>query len=113
MVEYSKSEEIVAHYIVDHFLGSELEIEDNETNTIFKINFESITLIIIDKVGANFAFPTKGNPSMKWSGISEGSPESVGRMILRYLGDAGYVVDSHSKRSAHSKSVNPEIQKRD
>lgn len=88
------SEEQVATYLSQAFPASDLTTTGDGSNKVFEIALDGKVLIRLDHVGAEFFFQTRGRARMSWSGIIEGSPQSVAESIARDLADAGYTVFS-------------------
>jgi hypothetical protein len=88
------SEEQVATYLAQAFPASDLTTTGEGSDQVFEISLGGKNLIRLDNIGAEFFFPTPGRGRMSWSGIIEGSPQTVAEMITRHLADAGYTVFS-------------------
>jgi len=98
-VENQSSEEIVARFIAQAFPAAKLKIEGERKQAVYEIVLDGQVLIRIDHIGAVFNFPTRGSGKQSWSGIMEGSPESIAKSIVRDLADAGFTVqESQGKR---------------
>lgn len=86
------SEEIVAQSILERFPAAELTTELVKGSIVFSISHSGKLIVTVDRLGAQFLFPTRGPRSMKWSDVLEGGPIQVADMILRDMADAGFEV---------------------
>ena len=85
-------EEVVCQSIMDRFPNAELKVIVVDASQVFQISHLGNTVLLIDRIGPEFHFPTRGRNTMKWSGILEGGPEQVADLIIRNLADAGFQV---------------------
>ena len=86
------SEEVVCQSIMGRFPNVDLKETVIDSFKVFQISQLGNLVIVIDRIGAEFHFPTRGRPTMKWSDILEGGPEQVADMIIRDMADAGFHV---------------------
>ena len=91
-MQIQSSEEVVCQSIMDRFPNAELKELVVDGSKVFQISQLGNLVVLIDRVGAEFHFPTRGQPRMKWSDILEGGPEQVADMIIRDMADAGFHV---------------------
>ena len=91
-MQIQSSEEIVCQSIMDRFPNAELKETFVDGSKVFQISQLGNIVIVIDRIGAEFHFPTRGRPAMKWSDILEGGPVQVADMILRDMANAGFQV---------------------
>ena len=91
---FISSEEQVAIYISQAFPAADLTTTGDGSNKVFEIGLQGKVLIRLDTIGAEFFFPTPGRGRMSWSGIMEGSPQSVAESIARNLANAGFTIFS-------------------
>jgi hypothetical protein len=97
-MQHQSSEEVVCQSIMDRFPNAELKESVVDGSKVFQISQLGNIVIVIDRIGAEFHFPTRGRPEMKWSDILEGGPVQVADMILRDMADAGFqVLSEHGK----------------
>ena len=90
--------EPVCQSIMDRFPNADLNEKVVDGSKVFQISQLGNLVIVIDREGAEFHFPTRGYPTMSWSEILEGSPVYVADMILRDMADAGFqVLSEHGK----------------
>ena len=99
------SEEFIARTIIQAFPAANLEIESNGPQVVYSITLNKKLLVRLDNIGAVFDFPTRGSGSMSWSGIKEGSPETVAELIVRYLADAGFTVFAKTGKQIRKRPV--------
>ncbi|MFZ9222848.1 MAG: hypothetical protein ACO23S_06270 [Candidatus Nanopelagicaceae bacterium] len=88
------SEEEVAQTISRGFPEAVLRVVEADKKKSYQIVLGSEILVEIDDEKVKMNFPTMGSGTMHWSGILEGTPETVGEMILRNLANAGFKVFS-------------------
>ena len=86
------TEEIIARSIAQAFPAANLDIEGNGAQVVYNITLNEKLLVRLDHIGAVFNFPTRGSGKMSWSGIKEGSPETVAASIVQDLANAGFTV---------------------
>ena len=86
------TEEIIARSIAQAFPAANLDIEGNGAQVVYNITLNEKLLVRLDHIGAVFNFPTRGSGKMSWSGIKEGSPETVAAIIVQDLANAGFTV---------------------
>jgi hypothetical protein len=91
-MQIQSSEEVVCQSIMNRFPNAELKESVVDDSKVFQISQLGDLVVLIDRVGAEFHFPTRGKPRMKWSDILEGGPVQVADMILRDMADAGFHV---------------------
>ena len=99
------SEEIIARSIAQAFPAANLEIDVNGAHVVYEISLNGKVLVRLDHVGAVFNFPTQRPGKMTWSGIKEGSPETIAELIVRYLADAGFTVFSKTGKRMQKRPV--------
>ena len=85
-------EEIVCQSIMDRFPDADLNEKVVNGSKVFQITQLGNLVIVIDRIGAEFHFPTNKYPTMRWSDIMEGGPGGVAQMILMDMADAGFQV---------------------
>jgi hypothetical protein len=91
-MQIQSSEEVVCQSIMNRFPNAELKESVVDGSKVFQISQLGNIVILIDRIGAEFHFPTRGRNTMKWSDILEGGPEQVADMIIRDMADAGFHV---------------------
>jgi len=97
-MQIRSSEEVVCQSIMDRFPNADLKETVVDSSKVFQISQLGNIVIVIDRIGAEFHFPTRGRSTMKWSDILEGGPEQVADMIIRDMADAGFqVLSKHGK----------------
>ena len=104
-MQFQSTEEIIARSIAQAFPAANLEIEDNGVNVAYEISLNGKVLVKLDHIGAVFNFPTQRPGKMTWSGIKEGSPETIAELIVCYLADAGFTVFSKTGKRMQKRSV--------
>ena len=103
---FLSSEEIIARSISQAFPAASLDLEGSGERVAFEISLNGKLLVRLDHIGAVFNFPSnRRSGKMTWSGIKEGSPESIAELIIRYLADAGYTVLSKNGRRLQKRPV--------
>ena len=86
------TEEIISRSIAQAFPAANLDIEGNGAQVVYNITLNEKLLVRLDHIGAVFNFPRRGSGKMSWSGIKEGSPETVAASIVQDLANAGFTV---------------------
>ena len=104
-MEFKSSEEIIARSISQSFPAANLELKGSGERVAYEISLNGKLLVSLDNIGAAFNFPTNRSGKMTWSGIKEGSPETVAELIVRYLADAGYTVFSKNGKRVQKRPV--------
>ncbi len=104
-MQHQSSEEFIARFIAQAFPAANLEIEGNGALIVYKITLNEKLLVRLDHIGAVFNFPTRGSGRMSWSGIKEGSPETVAAHILQDLANAGFTVLSPEGKRIQKRPV--------
>ncbi len=104
-MQHQSSEEFIARFIAQAFPAANLEIEGNGALIVYKITLNEKLLVRLDQIGAVFNFPTRGSGRMSWSGIKEGSPETVAAHILQDLANAGFTVLSPEGKRIQKRPV--------
>ena len=104
-MNFKTSEEIIARSIAQAFPAANLEIEGNGAQVVYKITLNEKLLVRLDHIGAVFNFPRRGSGKMSWSGIKEGSPETVAASIVQDLANAGFTVLSTEGKRIQKRPV--------
>ena len=104
-MNFKTSEEIIARSIAQAFPAANLEIEGNGVQVVYKITLNEKLLVRLDHIGAVFNFPRRGSGKMSWSGIKEGSPETVAASIVQDLANAGFTVLSTEGKRIQKRPV--------
>ena len=99
------TEEIIARSIAQAFPAANLDIEGNGAQVVYNITLNEKLLVRLDHIGAVFNFPTRGSGKMSWSGIKEGSPETVAASIVQDLANAGFTVLSPEGKRIQKRPV--------
>jgi transposase len=89
----------ISEFIVSHFPDSSLEIE-REPKVTYKISLRGESLLVIDSTRVTYFFPNRyPKDGFSWSGVLEGSIETISERVLRDLADAGFLTtDRRGKR---------------
>lgn len=99
------SYKFISEFIVSHFPDSSLEIE-KEPKILYKILQREKTLLIIDNIRVTYFFPNRyPKNGFSWSGILEGSLETISEIILRDLADADYLTTDRQGRKIYKRPV--------
>ena len=101
----NSSEEIIARYIAQAFPAATLQIEGEGERVVYEIILNEKMLVRLDRTLAVFNFPTRGSGKMSWSGIKEGSPETVAASIVQDLANAGFTVVSPEGKRIQKRPV--------
>ena len=97
--------EAISTFVVKHFPDSKLETVSSIENH-FKIIFNGRVLVVIDSTRATYLFPNRyPKDGFSWSGILEGSLETISEIILRDLADAGYLTTDRRGRKIHKRPI--------
>jgi hypothetical protein len=90
---------IISEFIVSHFPDSSLEAE-SEPKRLYRIRQQEKILLEIDSTRVTYFFPNRyPKDGFSWSGILEGSIETISELVLRDLADAGFLTtDRRGKR---------------
>ena len=99
------TEEIIAGSIAQAFPAANLDIESNGAQVVYNITLSEKLLVRLDHIGAVFNFPRRGSGKMSWSGIKEGSPETVAASIVQDLANAGFTVLSPEGKRIQKRPV--------
>ena len=99
------TEEIIARSIAQAFPAANLDIEGNGAQVVYNITLNEKLLVRLDHIGAVFNFPRRGSGKMSWSGIKEGSPETVAASIVQDLANAGFTVLSPEGKRIQKRPV--------
>jgi len=95
----------ISEFIVSHFPDSLLEI-NREPEIRYKILQQEKTLLIIDSTRVTYFFPNRyPKDGFSWSGILEGSLETISERILGDLADAGYLTTDRQGRKIYKRPV--------
>jgi hypothetical protein len=70
------TQEFAAQTIIGRFPSSTVKIRESAAGQIFEIYFQDKILLILDKRGAKYFFPTRRKRIIKWEKIT---PEGLGR----------------------------------
>ena len=101
----NSSEEIIARFIAQAFPAANLKIEGEGEQVVYEILLNEKMLVRLDRIRAVFNFPTRGSGKMSWSGIKEGSPETVAASIVQDLANAGFTVLSPEGKRIQKRPV--------
>ena len=104
-MQNQSSEEIVARFIVQAFPAANLKIEGEGDQVVYEILLNEKMLVRLDRICAVFNFPTRGSGKMSWSGIKEGSPETVAASIVQDLANAGSTILSPEGKRIQKRPV--------
>ena len=99
------TEEIISRSIAQAFPAANLDIEGNGAQVVYNIILNEKLLVRLDHIGAVFNFPRRGSGKMSWSGIKEGSPETVAASIVQDLANAGFTVLSTEGKRIQKRPV--------
>ena len=99
------TDEIIARSIAQAFPAANLDIEGNGAQVVYNITLNEKLLVRLDHIGAVFNFPRRGSGKMSWSGIKEGSPETVAASIVQDLANAGFTVLSPEGKRIQKRPV--------
>ena len=99
------TEEIISRSIAQAFPAANLDIEGNGAQVVYNIILNEKLLVRLDHIGAVFNFPRRGSGKMSWSGIKEGSPETVAASIVQDLANAGFTVLSPEGKRIQKRPV--------
>jgi hypothetical protein len=99
------TEEIIARSIAQAFPATNLDIEGNGAQVVYNITLNEKLLVRLDHIGAVFNFPRRGSGKMSWSGIKDGSPETVAASIVQDLANAGFTVLSTEGKRIQKRPV--------
>ena len=99
------TEEIISRSIAQAFPAANLDIEGNGAQVVYNITLNEKLLVRLDHIGAVFNFPRRGSGKMSWSGIKEGSPETVAASIVQDLANAGFTVLSPEGKRIQKRPV--------
>lgn len=91
-------QEVVTQLILRRFPRSSLSIQEGKTQTIFEIHFEDKLLLILDKRGARYFFPSRRKRVVKWEKYSSLGLARVADYIIRDLAEANYEVLSTTNK---------------
>ena len=95
----------ITEFIVSHFPDSLLEVE-SEPKRVYRIRHQGNTLLEIDSIRATYFFPNRyPSNGFSWSGVLEGSPETISERILRDLADAGYLTTDRRGKKIYRRPV--------
>jgi hypothetical protein len=101
----NSSEEIIARSISQAFPAANLKIEGAGDQVVYEIILNEKVLVRLDRICAVFNFPTRGSGKMSWSGIKEGSPETVAASIIQDLANVGFTVLSPEGKRIQKRPV--------
>ncbi len=104
-MQIQSSEEIIARLIAQAFPAANLKIEGEGEQVVYEIFLSGKMLVRLDRICAIFNFPTQGSGKMSWSGIKEGSPETVAANIVQDLANAGFTVLSPEGKRIQKRPV--------
>lgn len=99
------NQEFVAQSIIGRFPGAFLKIQGNKTGTIFEIYFEEKLLLLLDKKGTRYFFPSRRKRIVKWDKITTYGRPRVIDFILRDLAEANYVVMSTTNKQVLKRPI--------
>lgn len=86
------TQEFAARTIVSRFPSSTFKIKESAAGQIFEIYFQEKILLILDKRGAKYFFPTRRRRNTQWEKISPAALTRLLEYILRDLAAADYEV---------------------
>lgn len=86
------TQELAAQTIVSRFPSSSIQIKESAAGQIFEIYFQEKILLILDKRGAKYFFPTRRKRITKWEKITPAALTRLIEYILRDLAAADYEV---------------------
>jgi DNA-directed RNA polymerase subunit RPC12/RpoP len=92
------TQEFAARTIVGRFPSSSFKIKESAVGQIFEIYFQEKILLILDKRGAKYFFPTRRKRITKWEKISPAALTRLIEYILRDLAAADYEVLSQAHK---------------
>lgn len=92
------TQEFAAQTIVSRFPSSSFKIRESAVGQIFEIYFQEKILLILDKRGAKYFFPTRRKRITKWEKISPTALTRLIEYILRDLAAADYEVLSQTNK---------------
>ena len=101
----NSSEEIIARSIAQAFPAAILKIEGAGDQVVYEILLNEKVLVRLDRICAVFNFPTRGSGKISWSGIKEGSPETVAASIIQDLANVGFTVLSPEGKRIQKRPV--------
>ena len=104
-MQLQSSEQIIASFIAQAFPAANLKIEGEGDQVVYEIFLSGKVLVRLDRICAIFNFPTRGSGKMSWSGIKEGSPETVAASIVQDLANAGFTVLSPEGKRIQKRPV--------
>ena len=104
-MQHQTSEEIIARFIAKAFPAANLKTEGEGNQVVYEILLNEKMLVKLDRVRAVFNFPTRSSGKMSWSGIKEGSPETVAASIVQDLANAGFTVLSPEGKRIQKRPV--------
>lgn len=104
-MQHQSFEEIIARFIAQAFPAANLKIEGERDQVVYEILINGKILVKLDRVCVVFNFPTRGSGKMSWSGIKEGSPETVAASIVQDLANAGFTVLSPEGKRIQKRPV--------
>jgi hypothetical protein len=104
-MQHQSFEEIIARFIAQAFPAANLKIEGERDQAVYEILINEKILVKLDRVCVVFNFPTRGSGKMSWSGIKEGSPETVAASIVQDLANAGFTVLSPEGKRIQKRPV--------
>jgi DNA-directed RNA polymerase subunit RPC12/RpoP len=86
------TQEFAARTIVSRFPLATLKSRDSAAGQIFEVSFQEKILLILDKRGAKYYFPTRRKRIIKWEKITTVALARLIEYILRDLASADYEV---------------------
>ena len=101
----NSSEEIIARSIAQAFPAANLKIEGEGAQIVYEISLNGKMLVKLDHICAVFNFPTRGSGKMSWSGIKEGSAETIAASVIQNLANAGFTVLSPEGKRIQKRPV--------
>lgn len=98
--------EFVARSVLMKFPGATLEVQEVQADKAFEIIFQGECLLILDKRGVRYFFPSRRKRSVYWEKVNTNGLPRVIYYILRDLAEANFTVLSItdkpiSKRPVH------------
>lgn len=96
--QVESTHEMAAHSIHERFPSSTLQINESKAGKIFEIYSGEKLLLIFDKKGVRYLFPTRRRRIVKWERVTSLGLPRVIEHILRDLAEADYEVMSTTNK---------------
>lgn len=91
-------QEVVTQLILRRFPRSTASIQEGKTQQVFEIHFGEKLLLILDKKGARYFFPSRRKRIVKWEKYSSLGLARAADYIIRDLAEANYEVVSTTNK---------------